>query len=352
MRSALLRLFPLFAFITLVVLYLVVLAGSVVRATGSGMGCPDWPKCFGHLVPPTDSSQVQFHASTKYGEGVMIIYDKSLWSAKKEFTTGPAFDQNDWEKYETHNYAKFTVRQSWTEYLNRLLGATSAFCTMVLLIISLLNFRADKITPVLLVLGIGILAFVGWLGKLVVDQNLKPLTISMHMGSAMVMCAVIIYVYVRVRRNAGTLILQPVTSFTRGLTVAAILATLLQIGIGIMVRQQIDTINEAMQGTHRDTWIGQLDHFFTIHLVTAWLVVLTNAALFSFGRKTISGGTRWLLLATLLLPWVAYGAGVLMRRLGMPAALQPVHQLSATILFGVQMAILMRTSSKDSLLRG
>ena len=38
------RLLPRLALLTLVLLYLVVLAGSVVRATGSGMGCPDWPR--------------------------------------------------------------------------------------------------------------------------------------------------------------------------------------------------------------------------------------------------------------------------------------------------------------------
>ena len=45
------------AFVTVEVLIFV---GAVVRASGSGLGCPDWPFCYGCLVPPTKAEDINF----------------------------------------------------------------------------------------------------------------------------------------------------------------------------------------------------------------------------------------------------------------------------------------------------
>src|SRR5437588_2901851 len=56
------------AYIALAALALIVLSGAAVRLSGSGLGCPDWPKCYGHAYPPLNS-----HALIEFANRVITV---------------------------------------------------------------------------------------------------------------------------------------------------------------------------------------------------------------------------------------------------------------------------------------
>jgi len=68
--------FHRFAKWSLILVYLVIVAGALVRMTGSGMGCPDWPKCFGYYIPPTAAETLQ------WTQKEILKKDKSLFTMR------------------------------------------------------------------------------------------------------------------------------------------------------------------------------------------------------------------------------------------------------------------------------
>lgn len=336
--------FIYWAGITLVLLYLVILAGSIVRATGSGMGCPDWPRCFGYYIPPTDPSQLDFHPSQEYKKGMMIIENDTLWRATEKFTSGETFDRSHWEKYPVHNYAKFIVAQTWTEYINRLCGALSGLASLVLLYYAIRRWRTDKLSFGLVLLHLFVIGFVAWLGKVVVDSNLKPVTITMHMLCALIMVFIMIYIRYRAR-NLGSSFLKANISKGMQLTlIFALVFTLAQIILGTQVRQEIDQLNTELEGGLREIWIGQLSSQYTVHFSMAMVLAALNIFIwFRLRNKFHVPQAKTLLNANILIVLAAYGAGVFMHRFGIPAFVQPVHLFLAMVLAGVQYAMILRT---------
>src|SRR6516162_9948016 len=62
------RQYALVAYVALGALTLIVLSGAAVRLTGSGLGCPDWPKCYGHAYPPLNT-----HAVIEFSNRIITV---------------------------------------------------------------------------------------------------------------------------------------------------------------------------------------------------------------------------------------------------------------------------------------
>ena len=148
-------------------------------------------KCFG-FNSPTSEDQISWQQGAEYAEGQMVIANDTLWQATKDhISEGPDLKACDcWEKYEKHDYAHFNAKHTWIEYINRLLGALSGIPIILLFSMTLMENRKKGIF-----ISSGALLFVliaAWLGKVVVDENLESIMISIHVVVAILALAFLV----------------------------------------------------------------------------------------------------------------------------------------------------------------
>ena len=145
-----------FSILSIITTYLLIFFGGLVRVSGAGMGCPDWPKCFGRWIPPTNINQVP------------EIY-----------------------------LEKFNIVLAWVEYINRLFGAVVGFVILLSCLFAYLYFKENKdvFFPILAALLLTLVE--GWLGSVLVHSVLNPITITLHLLLALIIIGLIIYSAIR-----------------------------------------------------------------------------------------------------------------------------------------------------------
>ena len=129
-------------FITIIVTLLVILAGGIVRSTGSGMGCPDWPKCFDRYIPPTDVSQLPADYKEKYVAGRLKKnekFAKYLESMGKVELADSIRNDKSITLPEEFNPAK-----TWVEYINRLTGVVAGIFLLLTAVYSFTYRKSAK----------------------------------------------------------------------------------------------------------------------------------------------------------------------------------------------------------------
>ena len=317
---ALLR-FQKVAWTTIVAVYILILVGASVRASGSGMGCPDWPTCFGQWIPPTSES---------------------------------ALPRDYQEVYADLGYAetRFNVVKTWTEYLNRLLGVSIG---VLIFFTSVCAFAIRGYNPkIFYAAGLAFLlvGFQGWLGSKVVSSNLMPGLITVHMLVALTIVGTLIYALAQSRRDfmLGQPIDQIDPRFERWLYTVIVL-TVVQVAMGTQVREMTDFISLEQGEGARSQWIDAMPWFFYVHRSFSAVLLFCNLWL-TYLLASSLGRSHSLVRMAIAMVVIIFGSvisGATLGHLGMPAFIQPTHLLSASLLFGIQFLIwISYRQSRDS----
>jgi len=289
--------YRIIANITIILVILVIAAGSIVRATQSGMGCPDWPTCYGLIIPPTSVSQLPADYQQLYAnEGI------------------PA--------------ESFDVMKTWIEYLNRLLGALLGLSVLIQTAMSL-RFRNSK--PNILFASIALLlltGFQGWLGALVVSSNLAPYRITIHMLFAFLILLLASYA-AKVEHEEQFHI--PSVFRITGISLSLLF---IQILMGTQVREEIDVLAKSLDFMQRDIWIDNVSALFPIHRSFSLIILGINGWIIWQCRQ------HALLWKSIRYPIILLGtglsvsicSGIIMTYFSVPALMQPVHLICASLI--------------------
>jgi len=296
------------AITTVLATIFLIFVGGLVRAAGAGLGCPDWPKCFGMWIPPTTATELP-----------------------------AAFDPS-----------QFNVFKTWTEYINRLIGVVIGF---LILSTFVLSFRYRKSRPAVFYSSAAafvMVLFQGWLGGQVVLTGLSEWLITVHMILAMAIMAVLLYAAYKATSEFLSVDLSD--NIRRGLFwtgVVLLIFTLGQTVLGTQVREAIDLVKNANPTSPRESWLDLIGSIDEYHRTLSWSVFLPGLLIGYLGVwKSGSNLISKLSLAIVgvILFQIALGAGLYY--LGMPPAYQVFHLVGVAILICLEFLLLLVVKNK------
>ena len=283
--------FRKFATLSLLSIYLLILAGGIVRSTGSGMGCPDWPKCFGRFIPPTKVSELPLHYE--------VIYKEKL-----------------------HGEVTFNATKTWIEYINRLLGALTG---IIVLITTVLSFKEGKKVFLPTLAGLLLILANAVLGKYVVDSFLLPGVVTAHM---LLSIGVIYFLVKALNNHSSSAVINLENRQWIGINLVIILV---QIILGTQVRENMDHVIQALGENAKDQWVAQLDVIYIVHRTFSWVIVLSHLLLWNKLKNAPLQSYRH---GMMVLIGISFFTGILMAYFALPLGSQALHLLISLVLMG------------------
>ena len=320
---------PLLVLATLLALGVISL-GAYVRLSDAGLGCPDWPGCYGHLIGVPDAAHEQA-------------------AALQAFPGKPV---------EEH--------KAWKEMVHRYFAGVLGLLIVSIAVLAWRHRRSLRQSPWLPTVLVGVVGVQALLGMWTVTLLLKPVIVSAHLLGGMSTLALLVWLLLRQRQH-GTLSLAGGLRLPAAL---ALLALIAQIALGGWVSSNYAALACIDFPTCLGVWLPEMDFAQAFHMhrelgQTADGALLSNAALTAIhwshrvGALIVAliGGLlafmltsrpdwrSWgLLLGALLLVQIGLGIANILLSLPLPVAV--AHNLVAALLLTVTLALNFRLWQK------
>lgn len=313
--------------VTILAVYLLIFIGGLVRNLDSGMGCPDWPKCFGSVLPPSGEEDLpgdyreQFKKARLEKNARLAGYLEFMGFSRLSMKL-----KSEQAEIET----EYDFVKAWIEYANRIVGVLIGF----LIILNMIWSFAIKSKAVRT---LGILVFLlvliqGWIGSIVVSTNLLPGFITFHMFLAVLLVLLLI-----LQRNVGE---EKGYEIRMDVLSVLFLSFFVQVFLGTWVREQVDFMNAS--GIQKSEWVLGLDFWFYVHRSFSIIVLILTAFLVYSNRSLLKNSTFALFVLFVVLEVML---GVSMTYFQFPILTQPLHLLLGTASLGILFYLLLKTDN-------
>ena len=295
--------FKTFSILTTAATYFLIFVGGLVRVSGAGLGCPDWPKCFGRWIPPTNISQLPSDM------------DPSLFN--------------------------FTL--AWIEYINRLIGVAIGILIFITAFLAVKNFRDKPKIMYPSILAFILVGYQGWQGGRVVASELEPYLVSIHMATAFIIVSLLIYVSLQAhfltdQKTAGQ---SNITKHPRG-TILMIgllwILVIIQVIMGTQVRASIELSARQFPDLNPSAWLDKIGLVGYNHTILG--VIVAGLALFIVFRVlrhsslslSLIKQSGWSIIGLVFIQLII---GVILFAGTIPPVMQVLHLWVASLITGL-----------------
>ena len=308
------------------------MVGAIVRASGAGMGCPDWPTCWGKLIPPTSADQIDVEK---------LDIEKYKRKAKQH-----GVDPDTITKETV--VASFNPVHTWTEYMNRLTSTPLALLTLIAFIMSFWQLKKRPSILFAAFIALALLLINAWMGAQIVYSGLKPGVITLHMALAILMLCVLIYMAWRGSDSPWRL---NASARKGGLQKIALVLFALIIAEGVLgsqIREKTDELKKTHPHETREQWVEELEEspVYYVHRSGSWLILIAAGLFYSVARKNKTGGA---IVETVILAMVLSQMclGMILAQVGILPFAQVLHiSLSSILVSALLLWLLASTKQK------